>query len=77
MKDKERPWDKKYLLCHMNHRHLVKVGLRQYELLMVAGKAMEAGTPPAVYEEGDTLSNEFQLAVVGDFKVECWKGKDY
>ena len=70
MKDRERTWDKKYLTCHANHRHLVKVGLRQYELLMVGGKAMEAWTPPTVYEEGGSLSKEFQLAVVGDFKVE-------
>ena len=70
MRDKERTWDKKYMLCHINHRHLVKLGLRQYELFMVAEKAVEAWTPPTVYEEDDTLSKEFQLAVVGDFKVE-------
>ena len=70
LRDKERTWDKKYMHCHMNHRHLVKLGLRQYELFMVAEKAVEAWKPPTVYEEGDTLSKEFQLAVTGDFKVE-------
>ena len=69
MKDKEKSWDKKYMLCHRNNRHLVKLGLRQYELYMVASKSAEAWKPPTVYKDDGTLDQEFMLAVSGDFKV--------
>ena len=76
MRDKEKSWDKKYMLCHRNNRHLVKLGLRQYELYMVAAKAAETWQPPVVYKEDGSLEQEFMLKAIGDFKVKVVLNRD-
>ena len=76
MREKEKSWDKKYMLCHRNNRHLVKLGLRQYELYMVASKVAEAWKPPVTIKEDGSLEPEFTLAVNSDFKVKVVLNRD-